>query len=98
MHGGTSAAEGNTTNGDTYAKKTLPATYTDAYARVWFDVLAGPDQVNLLRLRDAGRQLDRLRLRRDHRTARVPQRRDGHEHAEQHRPGPRLARARAPHR
>ncbi len=53
VHGGAFAAEGNTTNGATYAKKTLPSTYSDAYARVWYEVVAGPDQVNLLRLRDA---------------------------------------------
>lgn len=56
INSGTEAAEGNTTNGGTYAKKTLPATYQDAYARVWFNVLAQPSQVNLLRLRDAGGQ------------------------------------------
>jgi hypothetical protein len=54
VHGGTYSAEGNTTAGATYAKETLPSTYSDAYARVWFDVLAQPSQVNLLRLRDAG--------------------------------------------
>jgi len=51
LHGGAFAAQGNTTNGATYAKKTLPSTYTDAYARVWFNRLSGPDQINLLRLR-----------------------------------------------
>jgi fibronectin type 3 domain-containing protein len=50
---GSYAAEAGTTNGGTYAKKTLPATYVDAYSRVWFDVLAQPSQVNLLRLRDS---------------------------------------------
>jgi hypothetical protein len=53
VHSGTWAAEGNTTNGATYAKKTLPGTYTDAYARVYFDIKSFTDQVNLLRLRDA---------------------------------------------
>ncbi|HET7899747.1 MAG TPA: metallophosphoesterase [Candidatus Nanopelagicales bacterium] len=53
VHGGAQAVEGNTTTGSAYAKRTLPATYSDAYARVWFDVVAQPDQVNLLRLRDA---------------------------------------------
>lgn len=53
VHGGTYAVEGSTTNGGTYAKLTLPGTYADAYARVWFDVLSQQDQVNLLRLRDA---------------------------------------------
>lgn len=53
VHGGTHAVEGNTSNGGTYAKVTLPGTYGDAYARVWFDVIAQPSQVNLLRFRDA---------------------------------------------
>ena len=53
VHGGTYAAEAATTAGAAYAKKTLPATYSDAYARVWFDVKSQVDQVNLLRLRDA---------------------------------------------
>lgn len=48
------AAEGNSAGGGTYAKKSLPSTYLDAYARVRFDILSQPDQVNLLRLRDAG--------------------------------------------
>ena len=52
VNSGSKAVEGNTTNGNTFAKKTLPATYADAYARVWFNVVAQPDQVNLLRLRD----------------------------------------------
>lgn len=47
------AAEGRTTTGSTYAKKTLPATYPDAYARVAFDVASQASQVNLLRLRDS---------------------------------------------
>src|SRR6266576_1070333 len=50
---GTNAAEGNTTVGNTFAKKTLPSTYTDAYARVAFDIAAQPSQVNLIRFRDA---------------------------------------------
>ena len=36
-----------------YAKKTLPSTYADGYARVWFQVVSQTSQVNLLRLRDA---------------------------------------------
>ena len=53
VHGGTQAVEGNTQNGGTYAKMTLAGgPYSDAYSRVWFDVLAQPSQVNLLRLRD----------------------------------------------
>jgi hypothetical protein len=56
VHTGTYAVEGNTSTGATYAKKTLPGTYPDAYARIWFDVVAQPSQVNLLRLRDASGQ------------------------------------------
>jgi chitodextrinase len=47
------AAEGNTTNGATWAKKTLPSTYTDGYARIYFNLLSYSSQVNLLRLRTA---------------------------------------------
>jgi hypothetical protein len=54
VHGGAFAAEGNTTNGGTYAKKTLPASYTDAYSRVWFNVQSASSQVNLLRYRTVG--------------------------------------------
>lgn len=50
---GTKAAQGNTTNGATYAKKTLPATYADGYGRVYFKLLSYSNQVNLLRLRTA---------------------------------------------
>ncbi|TWP38661.1 fibronectin type III domain-containing protein [Leekyejoonella antrihumi] len=53
VHSGAYAAEGNTTNGATYAKKTLPSTYPDAYAAVSFNVLSQSAQVNLLRLRTA---------------------------------------------
>ena len=53
VNSGTNAAEGNTTVGNTFAKKTLPSTYTDAYARVAFDIAAQPSQVNILRFRDA---------------------------------------------
>ncbi|HEX4777164.1 MAG TPA: metallophosphoesterase, partial [Acidimicrobiia bacterium] len=53
VHGGTHAAEGSTTTGATFAKKTLPSTYPDAYARVWFDAVSGPSQINLVRMRDA---------------------------------------------
>lgn len=47
------AAEANTTNGNTFAKKTLPSTYPDGYGRVAFDVISAAAPVNLLRLRDA---------------------------------------------
>ena len=50
---GSFAAEGNTTNGSTYAKKTLPATYTDGFGRVYFNVKSAASQVNLLRFRTA---------------------------------------------
>ncbi|MCW2621961.1 MAG: metallophosphoesterase, partial [Frankiales bacterium] len=53
VHTGTFAAEGRTTVGNTFAKRTLPATYADGYARVAFDVLSQTSQVNLLRLRDS---------------------------------------------
>lgn len=39
--------------GNTYAKKTLAATYTDAYARIYFNLISFTSQVNLLRLRTA---------------------------------------------
>ena len=52
VHTGAFAAEANTTTGATYAKKTLPSTYTDAYSRVWFDVKSASSQVNLLRYRN----------------------------------------------
>ena len=96
VHGGTKAAEGNTVNGNTYAKKTLPSTYTDAFARVWYNVIGQSDQVNLLRMRDAARCVVRLPLHHNERRARVPQRRHGHQHRERHDPGSGLARARAP--
>ena len=52
-HSGGFAAEGNTTNGATYAKKTLPSTYSDAYARIYFNLKSAAAQVNLLRFRTA---------------------------------------------
>ena len=53
VHNGRTAVEGNTINGGTFARKTLGATYSDAYARVSFDVVSQVDQINLLRMRDA---------------------------------------------
>ncbi len=53
VHGGSFAAEGNTTVGATYAKKTLPSTYSDGYGRVSFNLLSASSQVNLLRMRTA---------------------------------------------
>jgi hypothetical protein len=53
VHSGSFAAEGNTTVGATYAKKTLPSTYADGYSRVSFSLLSASSQVNLLRLRTA---------------------------------------------
>ncbi|NJM39580.1 MAG: hypothetical protein HC853_01795, partial [Anaerolineae bacterium] len=53
VHLGSFAAQGNTTNGTTYAKKTLPATYSDGYARVYFNLVSYSSQVNVLRLRTA---------------------------------------------
>jgi hypothetical protein len=51
VHTGNFAAEGNTTNGATYAKKVLASTYTDAYARTYFNLVSFASQVNLLRFR-----------------------------------------------
>jgi hypothetical protein len=53
VHGGSRAAQGNTINGNTYAKKTLPGAsgYTNAYARIYFNILSASSQVNLLRIR-----------------------------------------------
>jgi hypothetical protein len=53
VHSGAFAVEGNTTNGGTYAKKTLPTTFTDGFARLYFNVPSFASQVNLLRFRDA---------------------------------------------
>jgi hypothetical protein len=53
VHGGVYAAEGNTTTGNTYAKKTLPATYNDGYSRIYFNLVSYSSQVNLLRFRDS---------------------------------------------
>jgi hypothetical protein len=52
-HTGTFGAQGNTTAGTTYAEKTLPATYAEGYAVVWFDLVSASSQVALLRLRTA---------------------------------------------
>jgi hypothetical protein len=51
VHSGTYAAQGNTTNGNTYAKKTLSTTYNEGYARIYFDLVSYSSQVNLLRYR-----------------------------------------------
>lgn len=54
VHAGSFAVRGDTTTGRTYAKKTLPATYTDGYARIYFYLASGyASQVNLLRFRAA---------------------------------------------
>jgi hypothetical protein len=54
VHAGSFAVRGNTTTGRTYAKKTLPATYADGYARIYFYLASGyASQVNLLRFRAA---------------------------------------------
>ena len=58
MRTGGFAAEGNTANGNTVARKTLSSTYADGYARVAFEIKSQSSQVNLLRLRDgAGNSL-----------------------------------------
>ena len=57
------AALGSSNTVGNYAKRTLPAGYTDGYARTGFDLVAQSGQVNLFRLRTGRRHLDRLRLR-----------------------------------
>src|SRR5256886_2068237 len=52
VHSGGFAAEGSNTTGSTFARKTLPSNYMDAYARVAFEVKSQASQVTLLRLRD----------------------------------------------
>jgi hypothetical protein len=52
-YSGSFAARATTTNGNTYAKKTLPTTYDDAYSRVFINVQSTSSQVNLLRHRTA---------------------------------------------
>jgi hypothetical protein len=54
VRSGSYAARANTTNGNTFAKKTLPSTYTNAYARIYFNLISYASQVNLLRVRTAG--------------------------------------------
>jgi hypothetical protein len=53
VRSGAFAAEGSTSNGATYAKKTLPSTYADGYGRVYFNLRSTSSQVNLLRFRTA---------------------------------------------
>ncbi len=53
VHNGGFAAQGNTTNGGTYAKKNLPSSYTNGYGRIYFNLLSFTSQVNLLRFRTA---------------------------------------------
>ena len=53
VHAGSFAAQANTTNGTTYAKKVLPATYTDGYGRIYFNLVSYSSQVNVLRFRTA---------------------------------------------
>ena len=90
------AAEGNTTAAGPYAKKTLPSTYPDAYARVWFQVVSQTSQVNLLRLRDAAG--DSIGFAYIGTTGRLGFHNDalGTNIAERHEPGTGLARPRAP--
>ena len=52
VHSGAFAVEGNTTDGGTYAKATLPGAYSDAYTQVAYEVKSQASQVNLLRMRD----------------------------------------------
>jgi chitodextrinase len=53
VRSGRYAAQGSTTNGRTYAKRTLPSLYTDAYARLHFNVRSLSTQTSLLRFRTA---------------------------------------------
>jgi outer membrane biosynthesis protein TonB len=53
VQNGSFATQGNTTNGNTYAKKTLPSTFLDAYSRIYFNLLSYSSQVNVLRYRTA---------------------------------------------
>jgi hypothetical protein len=53
IHAGSFAARATTSNGNTYAKKTLPTTYADAYSRVWINLQSTLSQVNVLRHRTA---------------------------------------------
>jgi hypothetical protein len=46
-------AVANTTNGATYAKKALGNTYTNGYARVYFNLISTSSQVNMIRFRTA---------------------------------------------
>lgn len=50
-HSGTNAARGTTTDGRTFAKKTLPTSYSNGYARIYFNLVSNSSQVNLLRYR-----------------------------------------------
>jgi hypothetical protein len=54
VHSGGFAAEGNTTAGATYAKKTLAAAVPEGFERVYFNVKSSASQVNLVRMRSAG--------------------------------------------
>ena len=51
VHSGASAAEGKVAPGAAFARKALPSTYSDAYARVAFKVTSQTSQIILLRLR-----------------------------------------------
>jgi hypothetical protein len=55
-HNGGFGARGQTTNGVTYAKKTLPGTYSDLTYRVWFRPTAVPatGAATILKLRSGG--------------------------------------------
>jgi chitodextrinase len=52
VHSGSFAAESSSPTTTMFARKTLPATYTDAYAAVAFRVTSLGSQTTLLRLRD----------------------------------------------
>lgn len=53
VHAGSFGARATTTDGNTYAKKTLPSTYTDVWSRAFVNLVSTSSQVNLLRFRTA---------------------------------------------
>ncbi len=51
VNSGVYAAQGNTSNGNTYAEKNLPSTYTDGYSRIYFYLASNTTNVALLKYR-----------------------------------------------
>ena len=94
VRSGLFAAEGNTTVGNTFAKKTLAATLADGYGRVAFQVKSQVSQINLLRMRDAAGVSIGFVYLNDDRAARVPQRHHRRRHAQHRGARSRMARGR----